>query len=316
MLLLTLGSCGGTETTGPAPVARIGGLAVDAAMLEHVAERDALSEADARQRTLDIARLVAARRQERAIDGDASKPALPPRRAEHLRRAALARLWLEERFEPEHGPDDIPNDDPRLQRAREDTRLVHPELHQVCQVVVQPPGVDDLDTKAVITARPQWQEAAQAALDPVLERIERNVPVGDPEACQLIQREIQLSEAPTDPELELSFPKPGGFDLSACVQVRESDGECIQPLFDPAWTAKVGAMDAPSLSSPFFTRFGLHLVYLADRLPAQPAGDPATERALREIVLDAWRAEQLDVQLQQMGKARSVRLVQPSGDES
>ncbi len=316
MLLLLLGGCGGTDQAGPAPVARVGGLWVDAAMVEHIAERDGLSEAEARQRALDIARLVAAGRRQRATAGEEAEPALPPRRAEHLRRAALARLWLEERFEPAHGLDDIPDDDPRLLRARQNPRLVHPEIHQVCQVVVQPPGVDDLDEKAVITARTEWQQAAQAALDPVVERIERNVPIGDSEACQLIQREIQLSEAPTAPELELSFPKPGGFDLTACVQIRESDGECIQPLFDPDWTARVAAMDAPSLSPPFFTRFGLHLVYLAERLPAQPAGAPETERAVREAVLDAWRAEQLDVQLQQMGKARSVRLVQPSGDES
>lgn len=296
----------------------MGGLVLDAAVVEHIAARDGLSADQARQRALDTLRLVAAGRQQRAEAGGAGEAgeAVPERRAEHLRRAARARLWLTERFEPEHGPDDIPDDDPRLVRARTDPSLVHPEIHRVCQVVIQPPGVDDLEAKAAITDQAPWRQAAQDALAPVLERIERNVPVGDPEACQLIQREIQLSAALTDPRLELSFPKPGGFDLDACLQVRESDGACIQPRFDPAWTSQVRAMEAPGLSAPFFTRFGLHVVYLAEHLDAQPKGDPATEQAVRRAVLDAWRADRLDARLDQLGQAASVRVRTPSGDDA
>lgn len=298
------------------PVARIGALVLDASVVEQIATRDGLSETEARQRALSTLRLAAAGRQQHAASGEDPGPVLSERRATHLRRAARARLWLEERFEPAHGPDQIPADDPRLVRARLDPRLVHPEIHSVCQVVVEPPNVDDLDAKAEITADPQWQDAARATLVPVLKRIERTVPLGDPEACRLIGLQVQLSEALTDPRLQLSFPKPGGFDLDACIQIRPSDGHCLQPRFDPQWTAVVRAMETASLSAPLFTRFGLHVVYLHERLPAQPADDPATESVVRASVLDAWRAEQLDLRLQQMSQRRSVRMVRPSDAES
>lgn len=316
LALALVTGCPGAAEPPRRPVARIGTLVLDASVVEQIAARDGLSEAEARQRALSTLRLVAAGRQQHAASGEDPGPVLSERRATHLRRAATARLWLEERFEPAHGPDDIPADDPRLVSARQDPRLVHPEIHSVCQVVVEPPDVDDLEARAAITADPQWRDAAQAALAPVLARIERTVPPGDPEACRLIGRQVQLSEALADPRLQLSFPKPGGFDLEACIQIRPHDGHCLQPRFDPEWTAVVRAMEAPSLSAPFFTRFGLHAVYLHERLPPQPADDPATESIVRASVLDAWRAEQLDLRLQQMSQDRSVRMVRPSDAES
>jgi len=289
----------------------VGGLALDASVVEHVAVRDGLSAEDARARAVDTLRLVAAGREQHAAGQADPGPVLAPRRAEHLRRAALARLWLTERFEPEHGPDDIPADDPRLVRARADPRLVHPEIHMLCQVVVEPPPeVTELDAKAVITSEPAWREAARAALAPVLARIERNVPVDDAEACKLVGREVELSGKGNDPRLVVSFPKSGGFDLEACVQVDEA-GACVQPRFDPVWTEAVRQLPVPGRSEPFFTRFGLHVVQVEQRLPARPEGDPATEQALREAVHEAWRVATLDRALEELRRARTVRTAMP-----
>lgn len=295
----------------PQPVARVGGLVLDAAVVEHVAARDGLADAEARARAIDTLRLVAAGREAHAADAE---PRLAPRRREHLVRAARARVWLEERFEPEHEPQDIPSDDPKLERARADPRLVHPEIYTVCQVVVEPPPeVTELEAKAVITSDPAWREAAQAALAPVLARIERNVPVDDTEACRLIEREVELSGKGSDPRLVVSFPRPGGFDLDACLEP-DAAGGCSKPRFDPEWTEEVRAQAVPGRSQPFFTRFGLHVVQVEQRLPAQPAGDPATEQVLREAVHDAWRAEALDRLLQELGRARTVRMTLPGAD--
>lgn len=298
----------------PQPVARVGGLVLDASVVEHVAARDGLSREDARARAIDTLRLVAAGREQHAAGRADPGPVLAARRTEHLVRAARARLWLTERFEPEHRPEDIPSDHPGLVRARQDPRLVHPELYRVCQVVVEPPlDVTELSAKAAITSDPAWREAARAALAPVLARIERNVPVDDAEACRLIEREVELSGAGEDPRLVVSFPRPGGFDLDACLEPDDAGG-CSKPRFDPEWTAKVRAQAVPGRSMPFFTRFGLHVVQVEQRLPAQPAGDPATEQALREAVHDAWRAEALDRRLQELGRARTVRMALPQED--
>jgi hypothetical protein len=180
---------------------------------------------------------------------------------------------------------------------------------------VEPPAqVQELAAKAAITGDPAWREAAQRALRPVLARIARNVPIGDAEACRLIEREVELSGGGDDPRLHVSFPPAGGFDLDACLEQAPAGEGCAKPSFDPEWTAQVRALPVPGLSAPFFTRFGLHVVYVEQRLPAQPAGDPATEQALREAVLDAWRAEALDRQLEAIGRARTVRLVRPEED--
>jgi len=311
---LLLGLSGGCEngSSERQTLARVGELELDARVVEEIAARDGLTTEQARARALDTLRLVAAARAEQSDRGE--EPGLVPRRAEHLRRAARARLWLRERFEPSHRPEDIPDDHPLLARARLEPRLVHPEIWNVCQVVIEPPNVDDLEAKAVITIEPAWREAARAFFARVQPRILRSVAIDDHEACKLIAEQVELSAQPDDPRLSLTFPRPGGFDLDACL-TRDDEGECIQPHFDPEWTAQVRAMDVPGFSEPFFTQFGLHWVYAVERLPAHLADDPATERFLRETVLDAWRAKELDRTLEELQQKRAVRMVRPPQED-
>nr|MCH9685995.1 hypothetical protein [Deltaproteobacteria bacterium] len=254
--------------------------------------------------------------------GDDPGPTVSARRASHLRRAARARLWLTERFEPEHRPQDIPDDDPRLLRARASKSLVHPKLWTTCQVLVlppapppppgQPPGTpvsanpDDPRAKD-----PAWQQAAREALAPLQARIERNVPADDPEACTLISREVTLSGQPDDPQLRITFEGLGGFDLDACAEAGP-DGQCIEPQFDPTWTATVRNAADPGSPPPFFTRFGLHLVHVHEILPQQLAGEPATEEAVRAAVHEAWRTEALSNELDRMGKTAGLRMAAPT----
>lgn len=287
---------------------------LDATVVEAIAARDDLSEAQAHARALDTLRLVAASRAERAEAGDDPGPALSARRVEQLNRATRARLWLTERFEPAHGPEDIPADHRRLGQARADPRLVHPAISRVCQIVAEPPDVTDLRRKKAITDEPAWREAAMAVMTPLVRRIRRNLPIGDAEACQLIVRELELSGQPDDPRLRLSFPRPAGFDLDACREF-DPDGSCRKPQFDPTWTAHVRALPAPGLSAPFFTQFGLHLVYVEAHQPPQLADDPTTESLLRQTVLPGWRAEALELALQAMSRKRAVRAVSPAQGE-
>ncbi len=44
--------------------------------------------------------------------------------------------------------------------------------------------------------------------------------------------------------------------------------------------------------------------------------DPETENFLRETVLPAWRAEQLDRQLQALGQERAVRMAGPAENDT
>lgn len=310
--MVAAGAACGEGADGPTPEARVAGLPLHRSVVEHIAARDGLSPEQARVRAEETLRLVAAAREAAAAEGKA--PGLRPQREQHLRRAARARLWLRERFEASHGPADIPDDHPILQRAWSDSRLVHPELFVLCQAIVEPPDVDDLDAKAEITADPSWREAASAVMAPLVERIERTVPVGDPDACSLITTQVTLSGQPSDERLTLTMSRPGGFDLDACLEP-DDEGGCAKPQFAPEWTEVVRTMSPPRLGRPFFSRFGLHLVYVVEHLPAQTADDPDTDAALRQAVLEPWRAAALDRELQQMGQQRAVRMVRPTEDE-
>ncbi len=320
LLAAVASACGGDAAPTPAAVARVGQLVLDAAVVEHIAARDGLSEAQARDRALDTLRLVAAARHEHEARGDDPGPTVAPMRAAHLRRGARARLWLQAHFEPAHRPQDIPDDDPMLVRARSSSRHVHPALSTLCQVLVLPAApADDPDAPASPDdprARdPQWQKAARDAVAPLLARIERNVPPDDPEACSLIEREFALSEQPDDPRVRITFEGLGGFDLDACLRERD-DGTCSERQFEPTWTEAVRAASAPGPLPPLFTPFGLHLVHLQGTLPARLADDPATEQAIRAEVHDAWRARTLAAEIDRMGKAAGLRLVLPTEDGS
>ena len=120
--LLGIG-CGGAAEPRQ-PVARIGELVREAAVVDAIAKRDGLSEDEARTRGLETLRLVAAARAEQVQRGEA--PGLTERRADHLRRSARSRLYVSEVFEPEHGPDAIADDDPLLARARADSPMRRP----------------------------------------------------------------------------------------------------------------------------------------------------------------------------------------------
>ena len=309
--LLGIG-CGGAAEPRQ-PVARIGELVLEAAVVDAIAKRDGLSEDEARTRGLETLRLVAAARAEQVQRGEA--PGLTERRADHLRRSARSRLYVSEVFEPEHGPDAIADDDPLLARARADPMMVHPQLHRVCELVIQPSEATDPESMSAQIAEPEWQRAARSALDPVLARVQRHVPVGDHEACKLLQQTIDLNGALEDPSLILKFPPPGGVDLSACAKTDDS-GRCIERQFHENWASAVRSTEAPGFSEPFFSPYGLHVVYVDGVMEGRSLADPDTDAFLRQSVLDAWRAQQFDQRLGALSKKRAVRMVRPGEDES
>ncbi|MEM7160177.1 MAG: hypothetical protein AAF799_45485 [Myxococcota bacterium] len=310
---LTLLSACGDANAPRQPVARVGSLVLEATVVEQLQQRDGLSEADARARGLETLRLVAAARAEQAARNE--PPGLTERRAEHLRRSAQSRLWISEVFEPEHGPDDIPDDHPLLERARIDKMLIHPELYRVCQIVIEPREAADPDVLAAQIAEPAWQMAAMSALEPVLARVKRSVPVGDAEACKLMGQAVRLSGTLDDPSLTLKFPAAGGFDLNACAAT-DPTGKCVERRFHESWASVVRKTEPPGFSEPFFTPFGLHVVYVDGHMPGRSIADADTEAFLRETVVDAWRAQQFDQQLDALSKKRSVRMTRPAEDES
>lgn len=262
----------------------VGDLPIHAEVVAGVAARDGVTLAQARTQVADVLRWVQ-RRHERLGD-DAG---LAPERATHLRRSALARLYLQEVFEPNHRASDIPAGDPLLARALVDPRHVHPTIHEVCQVVVGPPGKFDPETTPKTTEDPRWRAQASDRLAHLAEFAEEVVPPGDPDACTLLAR-LRPFAPKDDDQIVVRVESAGGFDLDACAELAQ-DGSCEQPRFAPEWTSVVRDGPVPGFRPPFFSRFGLHFVLVHAVLPAKSPDALGFTEEVRASVTPRWRAE-------------------------
>lgn len=326
------------DDEGGAPeevVARIdapdGELLLERAVVDELVETRGMSEAEAQAHGLATLRLVAARRAELA-----ERPTPPehpddldPARRRFLERAALSRLWLREIFEPAHEAEDIPEAvvERNLADPRVSQRLFHPDVWLVCQALIVPaervdgrhvmvPGAGESDPDPEAAAA--WRAAAREAFTPLVDRVHRLEPDllaatgDDPDAregdCELLARIVGASEQ--------KLPGPEGTGDFRVRFERFAFAPSTVTGFDPTWVEAVTKLDGPGLLGPFPTRFGLHLVMLAEIQPALLADGSrppdelraARKAKLREEMRDSWRAEQLRETLAEERERRVVRL--------
>jgi hypothetical protein len=312
-LALLLVGCNGAGTSAAEPLARVGDHGVgptgpegvvDAAVVRMVAERDGVDEAQARARVADTLRAVAAAREAAAVQADEA-PLVEPAREEHLRRAALARVWLEDGFEPDHEPQDIPDDAPLLQQAKATARYIHPRLHLLCQLVALPSGPGTTEEIFAAAALPAWKDAARARFDPVAQRMQRYVRADDRDACGLMQKLMQFEEHDAD-GVTLRV-EAQAFDLDACAETA-ADGSCREPKFVPEWVEQVRVAEPPGFLPAFSTRFGWHLVFVQEILPERTLDDPQTMSWLRGEVHRQWQHEAFQEYIDRLRELRAVRI--------
>jgi hypothetical protein len=278
-------ACGGDAVTRDLP--SIDGRPIDPKVVAHVAARDGIDEAAARERVVETLRLVAAARAE---TGTAE---LAPARREHLERTARARIVLHDDFEATHRQEDIAAGDPMLARARSEARFVHPQIQVVCQTIAEPPGRLAGDELAAHTADPAWLARAMERGAELRRHVEWTVPLDDADACDLFARMTVLEGKADDAQVVLRIEGPGGFDLDACAVAPGADGTCAEPRFAPEWVAAVREGDVPGLRGPFATRFGVHLVLVREVMPRNLPDDPGFEDRLREAIHPLWRTKAL-----------------------
>jgi len=286
----------------------VGGEPIDERVIEMVAARDGLGHDEARARVVDTLRWAAAAREARE-----EAPELEQTRRDHLRRTALARLWLTDVFEPQHRVQDIPADDPLVLRARGQKRFVHPELVEVCQVIAVPSDVEG-DAMLPVVNDPRWRIAALERVHAYARHVRRTVALDDPEACDLFTRNARL-ERTTFAGGKLRIEGPTGFHLDACAELGD-DGVCKTAQLAPEWVEVVRRSAVPGWVGPFFTRFGVHFVLVTRVLPAQLDSDPDFLDRIRAAVHDAWRSRELGERLQSLRVERAAQLALPGEDGS
>lgn len=282
------------------------GLSLDERVVAQIAAESGLDPEAARARGLAVLRLVAASRAAAAEAEGEPQPELGEARAAQLRRAARARLLLQTRFEPTHGPDDIPDDDPLLARARLTPAWVHPEVVRVCQVIVVPKGLDG-DAARARAEDPAWREHAMAIAQRFYRRARNVVPPRDPSACRLLARVVELSPQPEDDRFLLKLEPEIGYDLDACAETGE-DGTCTTPRLAPEWTEVIAEVSPPALVEPFASRFGVHVPLVVGIDPDRPADAPDTEAFLRAQVHPRWQTEAFSAWLDALAAEHTVRV--------
>ncbi len=306
-LALLVAGCNGAGAPAGEPLARVGDEVVDASVVRMVAERDGVDEAEARERVADTLRAVAAARRAAAQEPEPA-PLVEPTREEHLLRAARARVWLHDDFEPEHGVDAIPDDDPLLAQTKASAKFVHPRLHLLCQLVAVPSEGTTLAEMIDIASDPAWMEKARARFEPAAERLQRYVRPEDPDACGLMPKLLRFDQREGD-GVTLRI-EAQAFDLDACEE-RADDGSCKTPSFLPDWTERVRAAEPPGFIPPFSTRYGWHLVFVQEVLPERSLDDPETIAWLRREVHPRWQHQAFQQYIDRLRERRAVRIADP-----
>lgn len=279
------------------------------AVVQMVAERDGLSNAAAREHVQQVALLSKAARAEQ--DGRADPPPLlTEARKRFVRRAALARVWMHDTFEPTHGVAEIADDDPIFVRALASPKHVRPRLSMLCQVAAVPAGFDDRDAMLQKAEDPEWQATTKARVDAIADRMQRYVRPDDPQSCRLMGKLMRF-ENKDDGIVKLSVESKA-FNLDACLR-EDASGACLEPRWAPEWVEHVRPRTEPGFIKPFRTRFGYHLVFLVQVLEPAPADDPATLAATRAAILGPWRAASYDRDLDALRKKWAVKVVTGSG---
>lgn len=280
------------------PVTRVGDRVLDQAVVDDLARHEDIGEAAARRRAVLTLQLAAAH--EAAVAEGLAAP-IDPARRRHLVRNAKARLFLEQVYTAEHGPDAVP--DNVVARELASPRHFHPRLHFVCQVIVmapQPPGGDPV----LAPEDEQWRARARTELDDLARDMKRYLP--DPGAETDCEYFMQLTR--------FMNGKPAD-DLFVRAEFAAMD-VCRDDRWDPGFVSALCPREETGWIEPFWTQYGVHLVALVDVKPDNQIEESAREAALRDKLVPGWRRAHFGETMSRLRQEHTVRLHPELGVEA
>jgi hypothetical protein len=262
-------------------------LAQDELVIADLAARSSLSTQEAALRAREIAFLAKINLEKNeALQPDQGRldDAQILASLDHLRRKRAIELWLTHHFEARHTQHDIERTiiEQNLAEPNVRNRIIHPKLHFICQLIVEPRPEHPVDVLNDL----KWQERAQTWIAPTERILQANLEELQQESdCQMFFALVKLQGAVHPDQTMQSRPE------QIVLEIDRSD------LWVPQFIAAVSPQSTPGIVSPFFTKFGLHLVHVRQVLaanlqdgsmPAQ-ALEEARRTAIAEAILPAWR---------------------------
>lgn len=217
------------------------------------------------------------------------------------------RVWLQDSFEPEHGPAQIPSDTVKetLEKVARKGRPFGPKLHGLCQIIVRPKDAQAQDDARSI---PGFESEARKLIADMDKNLRRALP--ELKAADRCKGFDQLTDL-------IAVDRPQNIVLKREALLLDLKSKS----WDSDFVEKVRVADEPQLLPAFMTKFGLHLVFVSQVLPAHLAAqsdgsiDPQTQREreqeMRDLMLLGWQSKQMKALLETLRKRELIEWTQP-----
>ncbi len=208
-------------------------------------------------------------------------------------RAALARLWLSEVFEPNNGPEALPAE----AYARDLQRLSMDRTTKVCQVILMP---KDLEGEAM-TERAQSPDFRDLVREPAndLTALMRTFVTDDQrkKPCDIFKRVASAYAGQNSANL------PAGVRMKIEATALEA---CNEDLFVKPWVDAVCPVETFSTLDPVWTAYGAHVITVLEVIPASTRSEQDLDLLARERATPTWRIERLAKEIGRLGQRFDV----------
>ncbi len=287
-LLLCAGACGGGDAADEYPLSLENG---PPAELLDALEAEGLDDDAAMARFEQVMLLSDAYRTRQ------KNPALRQRDDADGRafraRATLARLWLTEVFERDHGSESLPAE----AYSAELRRIQFGRVSKLCQVILMPKGLEG-DALTERTQSAEFREVVRGPANDLTALLRTFVTDNSrTKPCEIFQRVVHTYAGPRNQNI------PEGITIKLESAAMDT---CNEELWVKPWVDAVCPVEEFSTLDPVWTKYGAHVVTVLDVLPASTLSAEEQDSLAREQATPAWRTKRLAAELERLAQRFDV----------
>ncbi len=208
-------------------------------------------------------------------------------------RAALARLWLTEVFEPNNGPEDLPAE----AYAEELRRASMGRISKVCQIILMP---DDLEGDARVerAQSPEFRDLVREPANELTALMRTFITDNKRKRPCDIFKQVAYAYAGQD-----KANLPEGVRIKVEATALEA---CNEDRFVKAWVDAVCPVETFSTLDPVWTEYGAHVVTVLEVIPASNRSGQDLDLLARERATPRWRINRLAKEVERLGQRFDV----------
>jgi len=208
-------------------------------------------------------------------------------------RAALARLWLTEVFEPDNGPSTLPQDAYKKEREK----LSRGRTSMICQVILSPKGLED-EARTQRSNSVEFRELVQGHADEIA-ALARQFVTAKPrrKPCEVFNRVARTYAGRNNQNI------PEGVEFRIEGAAMEA---CREDLWVKPWVDAVCPVEGFATLDPVWTDYGAHVITVLKISPASTLSAQELDLLARERATSTWRVERLAAELERLAQRFDV----------